>query len=63
MARTWRSPSVSPKMLKRFLDDLKHLDKNKRESQDQLFASRLLYEMIIDHNYAKELDFPFTLFL
>jgi len=28
---------------------------------DQLFASRLLYEMIIDHNYASFFDFRYSL--
>ena len=39
----------------------KEKKKNDEHVDTQLFASRLLYEMIIDHNYAALFDFRYSL--
>lgn len=55
---------VSKSMWDKFQEELENEKEKKKEENeggDQLFASRLLYEMIIDHNYASSFDFRYSL--
>jgi hypothetical protein len=48
MERTFKSMSISPNLFKKFINDFKAIE----QEQSKLFASKMLYEMVVDPYYA-----------